>query len=151
MKIPNPAIKPTRPVYTHRKAELLMEIILSSNHARADYLVGKLVEYANEPEVYDRLRQRVKNHITLTTENEHEPVRLYPPGEFQQMAAQRFPGAITFGLVGLSGPDRAITFTTGTRQFWFMAPDGYVGEVQKTRAEAQDAFDVYWKPVKNRT
>jgi len=63
-----PAIKPTRPVYGHLETEWLMEIILRSGHEEADYLVGKLVRYADDPELYAKLRDRVRSRVTLAAE-----------------------------------------------------------------------------------
>lgn len=81
---PRPAIKPTRPVYSHLEAEWLMEIALGSGHERAEYLVSKLVDSADSPEVYAKLRDRVRARITLTAETgdpeyfyRHEEVALH--------------------------------------------------------------------------
>ncbi|MFE0101141.1 hypothetical protein [Streptomyces sp. NPDC059009] len=62
------AIAATRPVFTHLETEWLFEIILSSGHKEADYLVNKLVRSSGGPELYARTRQRIAQALEYRQE-----------------------------------------------------------------------------------
>ncbi len=141
-----PAIKGTRPRYSHLEAEELMEIILASGHPRAEHLVGKLVTGAEQPGVYIRTLERVRASVTPNAEGPSGP------GELQRLVLERYPQADRFELTGTIAPgqQQGLTFSIGTHQWYFVAPDRYISTIEcPYRRDAQEAFEGYMQ-AKNR-
>ncbi|MFI1796615.1 hypothetical protein ACH427_04545 [Streptomyces sp. NPDC020379] len=75
-----------------------------------------------------------------------EPIVL-PPGTLQRLATQLHPRAYRFERAGSGESFKGITFTTGTRKFWWVKPDGTMGQ-GSSRAEVQDfLFDEKRHPI----
>jgi hypothetical protein len=66
-------VRPTRPSYSLREAELLMRILLSSGHPQAEHLVTKLVTAAEQPGAYIELMERVRASVILNHEGPRTP------------------------------------------------------------------------------
>ena len=144
-----PAIKGTRPRYSHLEAEELMEIILTSGHPLAEHLAAKLVAGAEQPGVYIRTLERVRASVTLNAEGPSEPLK---PGELQRLVLERHPQADRFELTGTIAPGQpqGLTFSIGTHQWYFVAPDRHISTIEcPYRRDAQEAFEGYMQ-AKNR-
>lgn len=67
------------------------------------------------------------------------------PGDLQEFVWAAWPQADRFEMAPLTGERRGVTFTIGSKRWYFVAHDSFISQEYTSRADASDALFEYLK------